>query len=64
MGFKKNKIYIEALRISDFKRIDFGKEQGGLPVIVRDVFKYLALIDIDTICKEEIRKQRKAAMAL
>ena len=63
MGFKKNKTYIEALRVSDFKRIDFGNENGGLPVIVRDVFKYLALVDIDTICKEELRKQRMAAKA-
>jgi hypothetical protein len=57
-GFKKNKTYIEALRIADFKKIDFDQQAGGLPVIVRDIFKYIALIDIEEICKQQIRKQK------
>lgn len=63
-GFKKNRTYIEALRVADFKKIDFDKQTGGLPVIVKDIFKYIALIDINECCKQEIRKQRMQQKAL
>jgi hypothetical protein len=63
-GFKKNRTYIEALRIADFKKIDFDRQTGGLPVIVKDIFKYIALIDIEDCCKQEIRKQRMSQKAL
>ena len=43
-GFKKHRMYIEALKFSDFKKIPFGN--GGYPDIAIDVFKYLTLFDL------------------
>ena len=44
-GFKKNKIYIECLKFSEFKDIKF--PIGGYPKFAIDFLKYMTLFDIE-----------------
>lgn len=61
-GFKKNKVYIESLRVADLKLINF--ENGGMPKFALDLFKYITLFDIEAHYKQKKLNEKRQQRAL
>lgn len=61
-NFKKNKVYIESLKLSDLKTIPF--ENGGFPKFACDLFKYITLFDMEAFYEAKRKRYRREQKAL
>ncbi len=61
-GFKKNRTYIEFLRLSEFADINFGTS-SHYPQFAVDLLKYITTVDIEAhYRKKELEKKRQAVI--
>lgn len=57
-GFKKNRTYIEFLRIGEFADINFGT-YSGYPIFAIDLLKYITSIDVEDHYKKKALEKKR-----